>query len=384
MKVVSIVAVVALFVAANAAPAKEIGTLNTIHVEVVPGEWIIKLRRGGNYTRVQDLVKGHGGRRGNKLRKTWSGFSGFAGKFDEESIREIQNFDDVEFVEPEQKYTILATQTPVPSWGLARVSSHTRQTKTYTYPDSAGAGITAYVIDTGVLATHTDFGGRARLAVNFVDNQNTDCNGHGTHVSGTIAGTKYGIAKKAKIVGVKVLNCKGSGTTSGVISGVEWVTKNAIKGKSVVNMSLGGGVSQALDSAVAAAVAAGIPFFVAAGNEQQDACKVSPARTPSAFTVGATTSTDSKASYSNYGTCVDIWAPGSSITSAWIGSNSATNIISGTSMATPHAAGVGALFLGAGTSAAALYNKLNSVASKGYVVGTLGGAPNNLLYNQNH
>ncbi|RUP45617.1 peptidase S8/S53 domain-containing protein [Jimgerdemannia flammicorona] len=383
MKVISIVAVVALIVAANAAPIENVAPVVPAPVAPVPGEWLIKLRRGANYTQAYDLIKGHAGRDGNKLLKSWSGFKGFAGKFDQVSIREIQSLDDVEFVEPEQKFTIVTTQTPVPSWGLARISSQARQSTSYTYPDTAGSGITAYVIDTGVLATHTDFGGRARLAVNFVNSQNTDCNGHGTHVSGTIAGTKYGVAKKANIVGVKVLDCDGSGTTSGIISGVDWVTKNAVKGKSVVNMSLGGGASSTLDAAVAAAVAAGIPFFVAAGNENQNACNVSPARTPSAFTVGATTSTDAKASYSNYGTCVDIWAPGTDIKSAWIGSNSATNIISGTSMASPHAAGVGALFLSAGTSAFSLYSKMTSVSSKGYITGSLGGAPNNLLYNQN-
>ncbi|RUS24009.1 peptidase S8/S53 domain-containing protein, partial [Jimgerdemannia flammicorona] len=371
MKVLSIVAVVALFVAANAAPIENVApgvpvdnvapvapvedaapvqaefvTLNIVHTEVVPGEWLIKLRRGANYTQAYDLIKGHAGRDGNKLLKSWSGFKGFAGKFDQVSIREIQSLDDVEFVEPEQKFTIVTTQTPVPSWGLARISSQARQSTSYTYPDTAGSGITAYVIDTGVLATHTDFGGRARLAVNFVNSQNTDCNGHGTHVSGTIAGTKYGVAKKANIVGVKVLDCDGSGTTSGIISGVDWVTKNAVKGKSGTHWS----------------------------NSLLKLRSRSPARTPSAFTVGATTSTDAKASYSskcrvrcNYGTCVDIWAPGTDIKSAWIGSNSATNVISGTSMASPHAAGVGALFLSAGTSAFSLYSKMTSVSSKGYI-----------------
>lgn len=232
------------------------------------------------------------------------------------------------------------------TWGLDRIDQRDLPLNSNYHYDYDGSGVTAFVIDTGVRNTHNEFGGRASSGYDFIDNDNdsSDCNGHGTHVAGTIGGSTYGVAKNVNIVGVRVLNCSGSGTNSGVISGINWVKNNA-QGPSVANMSLGGGASQALDDAVNAAVAAGISFVVAAGNDNSNACNYSPARAANAVTVGSTTSTDSRSSFSNYGTCLDIYAPGSSITSAWYNSNSATNTISGTSMASPHVAGVAALYL---------------------------------------
>jgi subtilisin family serine protease len=211
-----------------------------------------------------------------------------------------------------------------------------------------GAGVTAYILDTGVRLTHTEFAGRARSGYDFIDKDTdaSDCQGHGTHVAGTVAGKTHGVAKQAKIVSVRVLDCNGSGAYSAIIAGVDWVTKNAVK-PAVANMSLGGGTSASLDTAVKNSIASGVTYALAAGNENKDACTVSPARQPDAITVAATDSADKRASYSNYGTCVDVFAPGSAVLSATKTSDTSTGKMSGTSMATPHIAGVAALYLAA-------------------------------------
>ncbi|MGH8883561.1 MAG: S8 family peptidase, partial [Stackebrandtia sp.] len=286
------------------------------------------------------------------------------------------------------KKAAAGTQQNPPSWGLDRIDQRELPLDDAYQSDSTGAGATAYVIDTGVRTSHEDFGGRARSGHDFVDNDAdaTDCHGHGTHVGGTIAGSKYGVAKGADVVGVRVLDCNGSGTTSGVVAGVDWVTENATK-PAVANMSLGGGADEVIDDAVQRSIDSGVSYAIAAGNGNilgwpQDACNYSPARVPGAITVGATEKNDDRASFSNYGSCVDIFAPGVDITSAWIGSDSDTNTISGTSMATPHVAGVAALYLAQHPSAgpAQVSDALVNNATSGVVGDPRAGSPNKLLH----
>ncbi len=254
-------------------------------------------------------------------------------------------------VEPDSIMHADTTQTGA-TWGIDRIDQRDLPLSgTYTY-NNTGAGVTIYIIDTGIRFSHSQFGGRASSGVDKIDGGSADdCNGHGTHVAGTAAGSTYGVAKGASIVAVRVLNCSGSGATSGVIAGVDWVTGNHQAGQpAVANMSLGGSGNSALDTAVRNSIADGISYAVAAGNGNflgiaANACNPSPARVAEAMTIGATTTSDAKASYSNFGSCVDWFAPGSGVTSAWNTSDTATKSISGTSMASPHTAGVAALYL---------------------------------------
>ncbi|RPK91993.1 MULTISPECIES: S8 family peptidase [Streptomyces] len=287
-------------------------------------------------------------------------------------------------VSQNRTFTASATQNNPPSWGLDRIDQRSLPLdQRYTYPDKAGEGVTAYIIDTGVRISHSDFGGRAFNGFDAVDNDNVsqDGNGHGTHVAGTVAGTAYGVAKKAKIVGVRVLNNSGSGTTAGVVAGIDWVTANAVK-PAVANMSLGGGADSVLDAAVQRSIASGITYAVAAGNESTNASTKSPARVAEAITVGSTTNTDARSSFSNYGSVVDIFAPGSSITSSWHTSDSATNTISGTSMASPHVAGAAAVYLAdnPGSTPAQVSAGLVAAATPGVVGNPGSGSPNRLLH----
>lgn len=294
-----------------------------------------------------------------KARKGWVErsfnrvFRGMAVTASTADLRALQLDPDVVAIEPDLPIQVDAVQNNV-TWGLDRIDQNDLPLNTtYSYT-STGAGVKVFVVDTGLLTSHNEFRGRVLPGQNFAPNANrrtlasdvTDCDGHGTHVAGTIAGTTYGVAKQASIVPVRVLDCSGSGSTSGVIAGLNWVAGQVPVGtKAVVSMSIGGGFSSALNSAVQAVINKGATVVVAAGNESSNACSTSPASAPNAVTVGATDSSDFFAGYSNNGSCVDILAPGSRITSAWIGSSSRTNNISGTSMATPHVSGVAALML---------------------------------------
>ncbi|MEW2413831.1 S8 family peptidase [Streptomyces sp. NPDC046866] len=325
---------------------------------------------------------------GASIDRTYSAaLNGYSVKVSEKQAKKLAADPAVKSVVQNRTFTIdgaQGTQPGPPSWGLDRIDQRALPLdSSYTYPDKAGEGVTAYIIDTGVRISHTDFGGRASYGFDAIDNDNTaqDGHGHGTHVAGTVAGGSYGVAKKAKIVGVRVLDNNGSGTTAQVVAGIDWVTQHAVK-PAVANMSLGGGADSALDTAVRNSIASGITYAVAAGNESTDASTKSPARVAEAITVGATTNTDAKASYSNYGSVLDIFAPGSSITSSWGTGDTATNTISGTSMATPHVAGAAALYLSQNPSStpAQVRDGLVAAATPNVVTGPGTGSPNRLLY----
>lgn len=286
--------------------------------------------------------------------------AGYCARIPKELADEIENTDEVDFVEPDYKVYALdvETQENAPSWGLARLSHSevlTADNKgTYTYDSTAGEGTYAYIIDTGILANHEDFEDRATFGYNSVlKSTNSDLHGHGTHVAGTIGGKTYGVAKKTKLIGVKVLGDDGSGTNTTVIAGLQWALADAQKKgvtKCVANMSLGGGKSRALNMAVAACIKQNFCIAVAAGNEGANADTSSPASEPTVITVGATGVDDKVPNWSNWGKLVDIHAPGHLITSSWIdesggGATNKTNTISGTSMATPHITGLIAYLL---------------------------------------
>jgi subtilisin family serine protease len=299
--------------------------------------------------------------------------NGFAGTLTAGQLNALQHNPNVEYIEEDQVGSVTTTQSGA-TWGLDRIDQRSRPLSgTYTYTATA-SNVRAYIIDTGIQATHPQFGTRAQASYG-----GSDCHGHGTHVAGTIGSTTYGVAKSVQLRGVRVLGCSGTGSYSAIIAGVDWVRTNAVK-PAVANMSLGGGYSSSLNTAVTNLINSGVFVAVAAGNENQNACNVSPASVSAALTVASSTSSDAKSSFSNYGSCVDIYAPGSSITSTWI--NSGTSTISGTSMASPHAAGVAALYKAtygdASSSTITSWIINNSTAS--VITGNPSGTPNRLLY----
>ncbi|WP_410810557.1 S8 family peptidase [Micromonospora sp. 067-2] len=351
----------------------------------VPGSYIVVLNDSAvQRSRVGDTAQRLAGRHGGTVARTYAtALRGFEVTVDASAAARIAADPAVAYVEQNHTVAISGTQANPPSWGLDRIDQRNLPLdSSYTYPNTAG-NVHAYIIDTGIRFTHTDFGGRATSGYDAVDGGSADdCNGHGTHVAGTVGGSAYGVAKAVQLVGVRVLNCSGSGTNAGVIAGVDWVTQNAIK-PAVANMSLGGGANSSLDTAVRNSIASGVTYGLAAGNDNgANACNTSPARTTEAITVGSTTSSDARSSFSNVGTCLDIFAPGSSITSAWYSSDTATNTISGTSMATPHVVGAAALVASANPSwtPQQVRDQLVANATPNVVTNPGSGSPNRLLY----
>lgn len=353
----------------------------------IDGQWIVRFEKSASKKQFRSARDGAKGR-GAKMRYEYSKvFQGFAAKMSDSEVSKLRKNKHVLSVEPDYEIRATGTQSPTPSWGLDRIDqSGLPLNSSYTY-SSTGAGVTAYVIDTGIRASHTEFGGRVATGWSAInDGRGTDdCAGHGTHVAGTIGGATYGVAKAVTLVPVRVLDCNGSGSTSGVIAGVDWVTNRvkSIGGLAVANMSLGGSASSSLDNAVTNAVNAGVSFAVAAANDNTDACNQSPARAPAAVTVGASTKTDARASFSNYGTCLDIFAPGENIVSSVNSSDTATATYSGTSMASPHVADVMAAYLQANPTASPATVRNALVAAAGDALGSnIGsGSPDKLLYN---
>ncbi|MFJ5879421.1 S8 family peptidase [Streptomyces sp. NPDC093088] len=331
---------------AGAAPTPAEGTVYGLGAEnAVAGSYVVLLDEKTDKAGKTELAKEYGGTLRRSYDSEVNGFS--VNSLTETEAKRLAADPSVAKVVQNRTFSINETQENPPSWGLDRVDqADTAGDQKYTYPDAAGEGVTAYVIDTGVRVSHGDFGGRASDGFDAIDNDNTaqDGNGHGTHVAGTIAGSAHGVAKKAKIVAVRVLDDNGSGTTEQVIAGIDWVTENH-QGPSVANMSLGGSADPALDEAVKKAIASGVTFGVAAGNESSDAGQGSPSRVAEAITVASSTKDDQQSSFSNFGAVVDLYAPGSDITSAWNDSDTGTKTISGTSMATPHVVGAAAVYL---------------------------------------
>jgi subtilisin family serine protease len=334
------------------------------------------------------VAQEHLARFGGTLGHVYShALKGYSAALPVAAIADLEADSRVAYVERDSVMHASVTQTGA-TWGIDRIDQRNRPLSgTFTYT-STGSGVTAYIIDTGILFTHSQFGGRATSGFDAVDGGPADdCHGHGTHVAGTVGGSTYGVAKAVSLRAVRVLNCSGSGATSGVIAGVDWVTGNHAAGApAVANMSLGGGASTALDTAVNNSIADGVSYAIAAGNgnilgQQQNACNFSPARVAAAMTISATNSSDVKASWANFGNCVDWFAPGVSITSAWYTSNTATNTISGTSMATPHTAGVTAQYLqtNPGASPATVRSTLFNLTTKGIVTSS-STANNHLLF----
>jgi subtilisin family serine protease len=322
----------------------------------VPGEYVVVLKApeaGLQAQSVRAAVQGLAAKYELTAFQVYEhALRGFATRMSEGQALALSADPAVEYVQQNGIVHISDNQANV-TWGIDRVDQRELPLDKSFLFEASGKGVHAYIIDTGIRISHHEFGGRAKYAFDAVDSstKGEDCHGHGTHVAGTVGGNTYGVAKNVNLYAVRVLDCKGSGTTAGVVAGVDWVTRNR-QLPAVANMSLGGDADQAIDDAVRRSIASGVVYTIAAGNEDTDACKKSPARTREALTVGATTSSDSRATFSNWGSCVDVFAPGNKILSAWHYGDSETRELSGTSMAAPHVAGVAALYLERNPSAA--------------------------------
>lgn len=330
--------------------------------------------------RADEIARAHSGRLSHRY---YAAVKGFAGHFSAKEAEKIARRADVVLVEHDSPMSIGTTQTN-PPLGLDRIDQAALPLNdSYTFT-ATGAGVHAYIIDTGIRTTHSEFGGRATGDFTAIDDGNgaIDCNGHGTHVAGSVGGATFGVAKQVKLHAVRVLDCNGIGSASSVIAGVDFVTANHVS-PAVANMSLGGGISTAVDNAVRGSIAAGVVYALAAGNDGDDACLISPARVAEALTVGATSpGDDARAFFSNVGTCLDLFAPGVGILSAFNGSDTETATVSGTSQATPHVAGAAALYLEVNPNATPddVAAAITGSATSGVVGDAGSGSPNRLLF----
>jgi aqualysin 1 len=350
--------------------------------DAIVNRYIVVFEKGASARDVTAVTRTARTVKGTIHRSYGTALRGFAATLSPAAVTKLSHDPRVAFIEADRTISLDATQSPA-TWGLDRIDQRNLPlNNSYTY-NATGSGVRAYIIDTGIRFSHNEFGSRAVSGFDAIDGGSADdCNGHGTHVAGTVGGSTYGVAKSVTLVGVRVLNCAGSGTNSQVIAGIDWVTADHDPGeRAVANMSLGGGASTALDNAVRNSIADGVTYALAAGNESTNACTRSPARVAEGITVGATGNNDARASFSNFGTCLDLFAPGVSITSAWYTSNTATNTISGTSMATPHVAGVAALYLqGTAGTPQQVRDAIVNSATTGVVGNPGSGSPNRMLY----
>jgi len=353
----------------------------------IPGSYIVVLKDSAVRIKgVNALTKTLADEADAKVKhKYTAALNGFAATMSEAEAKQLAADPTVAYVAQNHTVQAFADQPNPPSWGLDRADQRDLPLNNSYHSDVAGSNVTAYVIDTGIRVTHQTFGGRATWGTNTTgDGNDTDCNGHGTHVAGTIGGSQYGLAKGVNLVAVKVLNCAGNGSFAGVVQGIDWVTaRHADGAPAVANMSLGDqGSDTATENAIRNSIADGVTYAIASGNSGADACNFTPARVSEAITVDASDSSDARASFSNFGACTDMFAPGVSITSSWSTSDTATNTISGTSMATPHVAGAAALYLSAHPSAspAAVQQALKDNATPNHISNPGPGSPNRLLY----
>jgi subtilisin family serine protease len=373
---VTLGAVLALAACSDQSPVGGVATaaapLLSAGANAIEGQYIVVLKDGATARSVAAVA-------GVSPRHVYSAaLNGFAVSLNAGQLNALRNNPNVAYVEEDQTAELAATQSGA-TWGIDRIDQRNRPLSgTYTYTNTASS-VYAYIIDTGIYTGHSNFGGRAAVSYDALGGNGQDCNGHGTHVAGTVGSTTYGVAKGVRLRAVRVLDCAGSGSFSGIIAGIDWVRLNRTN-PAVANLSLGGGYSASLNTAVTNLANSGVFVAVAAGNENQNACNVSPASASAVTTVASSTSTDAKSSFSNWGSCVDLYAPGSSITSTW--SNGGTNSISGTSMASPHVAGVAALYKGTygNASHATIDSWIKTNSTANVITGNPSGTPNRLLY----